>query len=70
MSNPAAVRALAGALKMAGEFGLAVEITYNRLGKSHENPPLLTDGDEQDTYTISPIEQVVEGDYQDIQPIE
>ena len=69
-NNPASVRAVAGALKMAGEFGLAVDITYSRLGKDREAAALLADGADEDSYVITPVESVVEGAFEDIQELE
>lgn len=69
--DPKVIRSIAGALKMAGEFGLASEITYSRLGKSVDNLALpAPEADDNDKYDISIAESIVEGDFEDVERLE
>jgi hypothetical protein len=70
--DPANVRAIAGALKMVGEFGLAVDITYSKLGKTLDATPALAAPltEEMEQYVISAADGVVEGDFEDLKEIE
>jgi hypothetical protein len=69
--EPANVRAIAGALKMVGEFKLAVDITYSKLGKMLDVPKLSapTPSDSNPQYDISPADEIVEGDFADLKEI-
>lgn len=68
VDDPAHVRALAGALKMVGEFKLAVDITYSKLGKG-EHAPQLQAGEPNAQYHLKPIDGVIEGDVEELQEI-
>ena len=69
VDDPAHVRALAGALKMVGEFKLAVDITYAKLGKGEHTPQLMP-GDAKAQYHLKAIDGIIEGDVEDIQEIQ
>jgi hypothetical protein len=65
--EPAYIRAQAGALKMVGEFKLAVDITYSKLGKDLKQLPA---GEANQEYQITAAEGVIEGDFDDLKSLE
>lgn len=57
--DKAMVRAIAGAMKMSGEFRLAIDITYSSLGRDVSKLPA------DQTYKLEPGDSVVEGKFTD-----